>query len=120
VELSIDGQVRSPEESDYNRRWRRAIFDLPDVLVFQRTDDSLAHYGVSIDEARRTLALTRRNSPNWSATLAFSRPAADRLVLEGRMDGHQITMRLQLVELDTLRLLNSPFRWVRPPDPFAG
>jgi hypothetical protein len=29
-------------------------------------------------------------------------------------------MRLQLLELDTFRLLNSRFRWIRPPDPFAG
>ena len=27
---------------------------------------------------------------------------------------------LKLVNLDSLRLLNSGFRWIRPPDPFAG
>jgi hypothetical protein len=36
------------------------------------------------------------------------------------MDGHHLRVRLALLELDTFRLLNSTFRWVRPPDPFAG
>jgi hypothetical protein len=32
------------------------------------------------------------------------------------MDGHAIRMRLSLVGLDTFPLLNSGFRWIRPPD----
>ena len=48
-QLSIDGQIRPPLLNDYDRRWRRVIFDAPNRIVFQRTDDSFAHYGVSID-----------------------------------------------------------------------
>jgi hypothetical protein len=119
-ELSIDGQTRPAALNDYNRRWRRLIFDSPDVMVFQRTDDSFARYGVSIDTGGGTLALTKGSSRNWQASFTFERPADDRLVLEGRMDDLAIHMRLRRVELDTFRLLNSRFRWVRPPDPFAG
>ena len=36
------------------------------------------------------------------------------------MDGHMIRMDLQLVDLDTFRLINGGFRWVRPPDPYGG
>jgi hypothetical protein len=36
------------------------------------------------------------------------------------MDSYRIRMRLQRVELDTFRLLGGTFRWIRPPDPFAG
>ena len=60
--LSVNGQARPAELNDYDRRWRRVIFDSPDVLVFQRTDDSLARYGLSIDEATGTLALTKGGS----------------------------------------------------------
>ena len=119
-ELSVDGQSRPPVLNDYDRRWRRAIFDTPDVLVFQRTDDSFAHYEAAIDASRRAIVLTKRNGGNWRAAFTFERPSSDRLVLEGAMDGHQLRIRLRLVELDTFRLLNSRFRWVRPPDPFAG
>ena len=119
-ELSIDGERRLPEQNDYNQRWRRVIFDSPAVMVFQRTDDSFARYGVSIDTRDGTLALTKGSSRNWTARFTFERPADDRLVLEGEMDGLAIQMRLRRVDLDTFRLLNSRFRWVRPPDPFAG
>jgi hypothetical protein len=42
------------------------------------------------------------------------------LILEGEMDGYRIRAELQLLERDTFRLLNSGFRWVRPPDAAGG
>jgi hypothetical protein len=116
-QLSVDGQVRPAVLNDYDRRWRRAIFDAPDSMAFQRTDDSFAHYGAFIDSRNRTLALTKGRSRKWRADFTFERPAEDRLILDGEMDGYKIRMQLQLVNFDTFRILNSGFRWVRPPDP---
>jgi hypothetical protein len=96
------------------------IFDTLNVIVFQRTDDSLAHYEATIDTNSRAITLTKRNGGPWRASFTYDRPSSDRLVLEGTMDGHTLRLRLRRVELDTFRLLNSPFRWIRPPDPFAG
>ena len=119
-EMAVDGEVRAPALNDYDRRWRRVIFDSPDVMVFQRTDDSFARYGVTVDVNSRNLGLTKGSSRTWGASFAYERPADDQLVLDGSMDDLSIRMRLQRLELDTFRLLNSPFRWVRPPDPYAG
>ena len=116
-QLSIDGQFRAPELNDYDRRWRRVIFDSPVDVVFQRTDDSFARFGAAVDPHNKTLALAKGNSKTWKAIFAFERPSTDRLVLDGEMDGHKIKLQLQLVEFDTFRLLNSRFRWVRPHDP---
>ena len=118
-ELSVDAGVRPAALNDYDRRWRRAIFDVPERMAFERTDDSLARYGVTIDAARRTLMLTKGNSRTWSASFTFERPADDQLTLDGEMDGHAIRMRLSRVGMDTFPLLNSDFRWVRPPDAVA-
>jgi uncharacterized membrane protein YphA (DoxX/SURF4 family) len=117
--LEVDGDVRPPVLNDYDRRWRRVIFDADNVIVFQRTDDSFAHYGVSVDVGRRLVSLTKGNSRIWKATFVYDRPADDRLVLTGEMDGHRIRADLTLVPLDSFRLLNSRFRWVRPPAPYA-
>ena len=117
--LSIDGEVRPPIDNDYDRRWRRVIFDADGVIVFQRTDDSFAHYGVSVDVGHRILSVTKGNSTLWKSTFVYDRPARDRLVLTGEMDGYRIRADLKLLELDTFRLLNSRFRWVRPPAPYA-
>ena len=116
-ELAIDGDLRPSQLNDYDRRWRRVIFDGPQWMFFQRTDDSFVRYGVNIDLRQNTLALTRGHNRTWSSNFTFERPDSERLLLEGEMDGHRIRMKLQLVEFDTFRLLNSPFRWMRPPDP---
>jgi hypothetical protein len=112
--LEVDGQVRPTELNDYDRRWTRAIFDFPDRMMFQRTDESLARYGTAIDTDRRLLVLTKGRTGAY--TFAYERPAEDRLILRGIMDDHTIQMEMQLVGLDTFPLLNSTFRWVRPPD----
>jgi uncharacterized membrane protein YphA (DoxX/SURF4 family) len=119
-ELTVDGDTRPAVLNDYDRRWRRAIFDTPNVIVFQRTDDSFAHYEATIDDSSRAITLTKRNGGNWRAAFTFDRPAPDRLVLDGTMDGYTLRIQLRLLDFDTFRLLNSRFRWVRPPDPFAG
>jgi len=116
-ELAIDGELRPPQVNEYDRRWQRVIFDGPQWIFFQRTDDSFVRYGVNIDVQQNTLALTKGHSRTWHSNFTFERPDSDRLLLDGHMDGHRINMKLQLVEFDTFRLLNSRFRWVRPPDP---
>lgn len=115
--LSIDGEYRPAELNDYDRRWRRVIFDTPGVAVFQRTDDSFARYGVSIDEGTGTLALTKGASRTWASRFTFDRTADGGLSLDGEMDGHRIRADLQRVDPSAFPLLNSGFRWVRPHDP---
>ena len=115
-QLSIDGQVRPPVMNAYDYRWRRVIFDAPDVVVVQRTDDSFLHYGATMEEGGRGLTLRKGSSSAWKGELAVERPAPDRLVLSGEMEGHEVEARLHLVPFDTFKLLNSGFRWIRPPD----
>jgi hypothetical protein len=116
-ELAIDGELRTPALADYDRRWRHVIFDKPDTVIFQRTDDSFARYGASFDPYGKTVALTKGGSRNWKANFTIERAAPDRLILDGEMDGLRVRTQLRLVEFDTFRLLNSTFRWVRPHDP---
>ena len=77
--FSIDGQLRPPVLNDYDRRWRRVIFESPSAIIFQRTDDSFAHYGASINVSDKTLTLTKGNSRNWNANFTFQRPSQDQL-----------------------------------------
>jgi hypothetical protein len=113
-QLSVDGQILPSFLADYDRRWRRVIFDTPNNVAFQRFDDSFARYVASINVYGKTLSLTRPNSRSWKANFSFERPSADHLTLNGDMDGHKIEVKLELVDFDTFRLLNSSFRWVRP------
>ena len=116
-QLSIDGASGPPSQYLYDYRWRRVIFDTPDVVVIQRTDDSFLHYASAVDAAGRRVTLSKGNSNRWRGNWSVERMGGDRLVLRGEMEGYQVEARLHRVGLDTFRLLNSSFRWVRPPDP---
>ena len=84
--------------------------------MFQRTDDSFARYGVSIDEQSGTFALTKGASRTWASRFTFDRASDGRLSLDGEMDGHRIQADLRRVDPAAFPLLNSGFRWVRPHD----
>jgi uncharacterized membrane protein YphA (DoxX/SURF4 family) len=111
-QLSIDGQLRSPLLTDYDR-WRRVIFDFPTRITFQRMDDSFAGYGASINVNDKTLALTKDNDKNWKANFTFQRLAQDQLTVDGDMDSHKIHMYLQLFDRNKFRLVNRGFHWIQ-------
>ncbi|HKN74772.1 MAG TPA: DoxX family protein [Candidatus Acidoferrum sp.] len=111
-ELSIDGQVRSPLLSDYDR-WQRVVFDFPERVSFQRMDDSFAGYGATINTNEKTIALTKNIDKNWKANFTFERVAEDQLILDGDMDSHKIRMKLQLVDHKKSLLVSRGFHWIQ-------
>ena len=119
-QLSIDGQLRPPLLNDYDRRWRRVIFDAPDqhrLSAHRRFVRALR----GVDRRRRPFdRADQGQQQNWQAAFAFDVPLPEHLILDGDMDGYTIHVELQLVEFDSFRLLNSGFRWIRPPDPYGG
>ena len=112
--MSVDGEIRPPLFNDYDRRWRRVIFDTPDLMIFQRLDDSFAHYDASIDVDHHQIELRKIQSRIWRSTFTFDRRGDDELVIDGEMDGHRIHAELQRLGMDVFRLTNGGFRWVRP------
>lgn len=112
TQMSIDGQPRPPLLTD-NARWRRAIFDFPQVIALQRMDDSLAYYRAAISLPDKTLVLTKGADKNWKANLAFERPAHDKLIVDGRMEDHQLHMELQLTDRNKFLLIKRGFHLIQ-------
>lgn len=108
---TIDGQLRLPLLNDYGR-WRRVIFDFRQV-TFQRMDDSFVNHRFTINVHDKTMALNDDIDKNWTANFAFAREAADRLTLDGNMDGHLTHLQLRLVDLNKFLLINRGFHWVQ-------
>ncbi len=111
VELSVDAQPRPPLFTDRDR-WRRAIFDFPTRVTFERPDDTFSGYGVSIDANKKTLALTKDTDKKWKASFTYDRPAQDQLTLDGEMDSHKIHMQLQLKPTGKFSIANRGFHWI--------
>jgi hypothetical protein len=111
-QFAIDGQLRSPLLTD-GGRWRRAIFEFPTRMAFQRMDDSFARCAASLNVKDNTLELTRDDDKNWKANFRFQRVAENQLTLDGDMDKHKVHMQLQLVDRKTFLLVNRGFHWVQ-------
>jgi uncharacterized membrane protein YphA (DoxX/SURF4 family) len=109
---SVDGQPRAPLLND-SGRWRRAIFDFPDRVTFQRIDDSFARHGITIDVKNRRLVMTDDQDKNWKANFTFERTAADQLTLDGSMDGHNVHLQLKLVDRTKFELVSRGFHWIQ-------
>jgi hypothetical protein len=110
-ELVVDGQVRPPLLTD-GSRWRRVVFDYPQTLAIQSMSDSRERYGLKLDAAKRTLALTKRDNPAWKSTLTYQRPEPGRLLLEGTFDGKPVRAVLHRTVNPKFRLLTRGFHWI--------
>jgi len=110
-ELAIDGQPRPPLVTDA-ARWRRVIFDYPQVVAIQLMDDSRHRYALELDQAKRTMKLAERNGPETVYTFAYQRPAPELLTLQGSLKGQRIEARLRRVKPSSFLLVNRGFHWI--------
>jgi hypothetical protein len=110
-EMSVDGELRPALFTDHDR-WRRVVFDFATSTSFQRPDDTFTGFSSTIAEKDSTLTLTKPADKNWKASFHYSRPAPDQLVLNGSMDGHQVQMKLKLLDRDKFTLVNRGFHWI--------
>ena len=110
-QMSIDGQIRSPLLTDYDR-WRRVIFDRPGSMALQRMNDTVVFYVVTIDAAGRTITPTQPANA-WTTPLRFQRSAPDRLSLDGDMNHHRVHMELRLFDRNGFLLVTRGFHWVQ-------
>jgi hypothetical protein len=58
-------------------------------------------------------SLTKKADKNWTASFTFRQPAGDRLILDGRMDNHQVHMELQLTDRNSFLLVSRGFHWIQ-------
>jgi hypothetical protein len=110
-QLTIDGKPREPLITD-NDRWKRAIFDYPESVAFQRMDDSLVRYDVALNVKDQTLALTKPDDKNWKANFTYKRGPEDHLQIDGGMDGRQTHMILKLKDPKKFMIVSRGFHWI--------
>jgi hypothetical protein len=70
---------------------------------------------IDVDDVREPAAarpLAQETAPTrWS--LALQQPDAERLILDGVMDGHKIRMQLRLFDRSRLLLVSRGFHWIQ-------
>jgi hypothetical protein len=111
-EMSIDGVVRSPLLTDYER-WRRVIFDSPQRMAFQRMDDSFGGFAMAFDPKRHTIALNKQGDQKWRGEFAVHLQNARRMTVDGRLGQHTIRLQLSLLDRDKFLLVSRGFHWIQ-------
>ena len=106
-----DGKPQPLAVTD-KQAWRRFIFDYPRYAQIECMDD-IHGYGVEIDQKAASLTLTNPRDRNWQARFAFTRPAADRLTLDGTVAGKKAQLHLQRVDEKKFLLESRGFNWVQ-------
>jgi hypothetical protein len=69
-------------------------------------------YGSVVDVTTKAITLTKGDDKDWKASFSFDRPAWDRLLLDGQVDGHKVQMRLTLADRNAFVLVKRPFHWI--------
>ena len=115
-DFSIDGQERPPLLTD-TQRWRRIVVDSFGTMYVSATvggmDDTNQSYGLQINTAAKTLALTKQSDKKWKATFTYERAMPGELVLDGAMDNHKIHARLEQFDVSKFLLVSRGFHWVQ-------
>jgi len=112
TEMTADGQIRPPLLND-NGRWRRMVFDFPEMMTAQHLDDGFERFQVSLDASKNVLFLSKQDDKAWTARFSYQRPAPDELLLTGTMAGHNVQMQLKRVDEKKFLLASRGFHWVQ-------
>ena len=119
--MTIDGELRPPLMTD-GSRWQRVIMQTPTEVVFQRMNDTFDRYSAEFDKDGTTLKVTSVDRKT-SSTLTYRRSLdrrnlgeggpADRLVLDGTLDGRVVHLELKQMDLNTFLLSSRGFHWIQ-------
>jgi hypothetical protein len=110
-EFEVDGKVRPPLITD-QERWRRVVFDYPQMIAIQLMTDTRRRYMLKIDPAAKTIDLSKRDDPAWKTTLFYQQPEPGLIALEGTLDGKKIRAKLLLTDTADFLLINRGFHWI--------
>jgi uncharacterized membrane protein YphA (DoxX/SURF4 family) len=111
--MTVDG-VDHPALLTDTTRFRRLIFDSPQLLIMQRMNDGFRYLRANVDTTARKLTLT--TSPDTSkpkSVFAYQRPDRAHLILDGTMTGRAMHLELLYRNPNTFVQRSHGFNWVQ-------
>jgi hypothetical protein len=110
-EFEVDGKILPPLVTD-KARWRRVVFDNPQMVAIQLMSGTRLRYMLKLDAASKSMVLTKREDPTWQSTLTYQQPEPGLLAIEGTIDGPKIRAKLQRTDTADFLLINRGFHWI--------
>ena len=112
--MTIDGIERAPLVTDHDR-WRRVVIQNATGISFWRMDDTAYTLPAQYDMEKNVVTITRGTGDQQKTvgTLSLNRPAPERLVLDGEVDGKKLHMETSLFPREKFLLVSRGFNWVQ-------
>ncbi|MEC3919274.1 DoxX family protein [Nocardia sp. CDC160] len=118
-----DGQQVPPLITD-GIRWKTVVFDYLNAITYQRMDDTLVTVPAewdAVDHRIRLIADTVVSGPaegaerpeNPRGTFVFQQLGPEKAVLTGELDGHQVTLSLDRIDLSAFPQRSASFHWMQ-------
>jgi uncharacterized membrane protein YphA (DoxX/SURF4 family) len=107
----LDGEVQPPLVTNKDR-WQRVIFDTPNIFHFQDMDSQIGQLTLQLDPTRKTFTLTAPKDPGWKATFTYEQSDPNRMVLDGNLNGRQLSVSLRRTDMTQFLLLNRGFHMI--------
>lgn len=107
--FDVDGRTAPPLTTD-EYRWQRVVFDLPEVVTYQRMNGELVDALLKADGDHLTVSGADGTA---LATFTASRPTPEQLQLTGELSGRDVTIWLDRLDLNQFTLRNRGFNWVQ-------
>ena len=104
-----NGHERPPLLTDATR-WRRVIVQFPGNIGIRTMDDAQRGFTAVYGKDSQTVTLSQGNGPK--STLTWSRPDGDHVLLEGSLNGDQLSVRLKKVDTSKFLLTSRGFHWI--------
>jgi len=108
--LTVNGVERPPLITDA-KRWRRLVFDRPQVVAIQTMDDHRQRYFLALDENNGTMNLKKREEKS-SVSLEYRRPDPNTLIVDGIMGGETLHATMHRGEVPKFLLTTRGFHWI--------
>ncbi|MEA2339798.1 MAG: hypothetical protein QOE82_3805 [Thermoanaerobaculia bacterium] len=93
-------------------RWRRVIFELRPMMSVQLMDDVRVRLSAKLDEKNRSLAVSRRNEPQWDGRLSYAQPDPNTLTIDGNLGGKTIHAMTHREPIPKFLLTTRGFHWI--------
>ena len=93
-------------------RWRRVIFELRPMMSVQLMDDVRVRLSAKMDEKNRSLAVSRRNEPQWDGRLSYAQPDSNTLTIDGELGNRKIHALAHREPMPKFLLTTRGFHWI--------
>ena len=111
-DFQMEGQTYPPLATD-PFRWHRLIIESTDDATVQTMTGAREQLHLHPDPGMSGFTLTRYSDPNWIAQFTCDHPQPELLLLQGKIAGRPISMKLHREDESKFILNNRPFRWIQ-------